>query len=222
MSKQVLVILLHAAAADVGLVGENQGSADAAYGDAVSLIVIADGADDRRDVSRRNVQLCQNLESHERSGLTVIDAVDDISDVVQPGGGESQIDGVGIVPECLQDAAGPFSDDPDMSRSVLGVPQRFQRLVLAIDIDFGGFEVPDPVKQREPLIVFFFLFVLLSHKIELPFSFTAAWKRPEPGRSVHILSDPWSPASRADFLLQDTFRVAGNRKEYVWLRVRFL
>lgn len=61
MSKQVLVILLHAAAADVGLVCEDQSGADAAHGDAVSLIVIADGADDGRNISRRHVQLRKDL-----------------------------------------------------------------------------------------------------------------------------------------------------------------
>ena len=110
----MLVALLNAAPSDIRLVGDDERGSNDADRHTVALVVVADRADDLGDVLGGHIHVVQDLKSHQRAGLAVVRPVNDISDVVQPGRCECQVNKMRIIFQRLQNVSGPHSHDADM------------------------------------------------------------------------------------------------------------
>ena len=96
--------------------------------------MVADGGDDGGRLLGTCAHLVEDTESHNRAGLRVVDAVDDVSDVVQPARDRSQFAGAVVIAQRLQNGAGLRRDKPHMGEAVLRKAQRGQRFVRLADI----------------------------------------------------------------------------------------
>ena len=94
-------LILHPAAPNVGFVRQDQRRGDLAHRHAAPLIMVSDGSDDRGNIRRRDPHFIQQVEGHHGPGLTVVDAVNDVPDVVHPRGRQRQVDRVIIRPQSI-------------------------------------------------------------------------------------------------------------------------
>ena len=106
-----------------------------------ALVVVADCGDDGRHVARRHVHVFQDAEGHHRAALRMLDAVDEVADIVQIARDARQLHLVFGVAQRLQDIRRRFGYARNVREAVLGKPERFERFVGAGDIGFNFFVV---------------------------------------------------------------------------------
>ena len=129
----------HAAAAHIGFIGQNQSGSHSVDRHAGALIVVSDGGDHGSHIRRIHPQIVQNPECHDGAGLGVVHPVDQVADIVQIGGHLDQLNVVLGITQRLQDIFGVGSHIGHMGKAVLGVAQRLQGVVCALDVRFNLF-----------------------------------------------------------------------------------
>ena len=132
------VLVAHPAAAHVGLIRQNQGGGQGAHRGAGALVVVADGCDHLGNLRRVHVHVVQQAECHDGSALRVVNAVDQVADVVEEGGNLHQLHFPGGIAQGLQNVLAVGSHQPHMGKAVLGKAQGDEGLVCLLDIG------PDP------------------------------------------------------------------------------
>ena len=80
------VCVAHTAAANVGLVGDDEGGGNGIHRLCRALVVVADGGDDGTDLIHRHLQPVQQTKRHDGAALGVVGAVDDVADVMEKSG----------------------------------------------------------------------------------------------------------------------------------------
>ncbi|CAN4017880.1 selenide, water dikinase SelD, partial [Dysosmobacter welbionis] len=122
------------AAADVGLVRQDQCRRHGVHRHAGALVVVADGGDDGGDLLRRTIHVVQNAEGHDRTGLGVIHPVHQVADVVKKPGDLCQLHRPLRIPQGGEDIGGVFRHRRHVGKAVLRIAQSGQRLVRPLDI----------------------------------------------------------------------------------------
>ena len=129
-----LVLVADTAAAHVGLIRQNERGGHGAYGSAGALVVVADGGDDLRDLLGGQVHVVQDAEGHDGPALGVVDAVDQVADVVEIARDLGQLHLTGGIAQGLQDIAAVLRHEAHVGKAVLGKAQRDEGLVCLFNI----------------------------------------------------------------------------------------
>ena len=132
------VLVPDTAAADVGLVRQNQRRRHSVHRLAGALVVVADGGDDGGDLLRVAVQIVQNAERHDGAGLRVVDPVHQIADVVEVACDLRHLHGPLRIAQGLQNIPRRLRHDGHMGEAVLREAQCNQRFVRPLDIGADG------------------------------------------------------------------------------------
>ena len=77
-------LFAHAVRAHIHFIRQNERRCHGVDREGGFFIVVADGGDDGGRLFRACAHLVEDSEGHDRAGLRMIDAVDDVSDIVQP------------------------------------------------------------------------------------------------------------------------------------------
>ncbi len=143
--KGLLDRILHPAAVDVALVGDDDGGRHHRNGSADHFLVVSDGTQDRRDFDGIHPHLIENSKGDIGPADGVIDAVDHVTDVVQVARDLAQLDFAGRSPDVFHHIAGDAADDSDVALAVLGVAHRLQHFVGPVDQGLDLRVFPDVV-----------------------------------------------------------------------------
>ena len=144
--KRGKVLVLHAAPSDIRLVRQNQSRRNPADRNARTLVMIADRADNLRDILRRNLHAAQNFECHHGTGLAVIFPVHNIADIVQPRSGQREINCMVGVAQLFENLRSSVGNNLDMCLRVLCETKRFHGDVLLADVNLDIRIMSDFVK----------------------------------------------------------------------------
>ena len=131
------------AAADVGLVRQNERRRHRIDRHAGALVVIADGRRDECDLLRLEAHVVENAEGHDRAALAVIDAVDQIADVVEIARDLRQLHHPLRIAQRLQDIACLFRNSSHMRKAVLREAKGAQGSVGLRDIGMDRLVLAD-------------------------------------------------------------------------------
>ena len=121
------VVVSDTAAADIGLIAENDGSSHGVDGECGGVIVMADGGDDGGNLFGGHSHAVQNAESHVGAAEGVVGAVDDIADVVHIGGDLGQFHFAGGELQCGQNTGGYICAAAYVGEGMLGEAQGGER-----------------------------------------------------------------------------------------------
>ena len=99
--KLAAVLVAHPAAADVGFVRQNQRRRHGTDRRTCPLVVVANGSDHLGNVQGVHMQMVQQAEGHHRPALRMVDAVDQVANVVEVGRDLDQLHLPGGVPQRL-------------------------------------------------------------------------------------------------------------------------
>ena len=124
----------HAVGAHVHFIGQNERCRHGVDREGCLFVMVADGGDDGRRLAGAGAHFIEDTEGHDRAGLGMVDAVDDISDIVQPARDGCQLARAVIIAQRLQDRARLRRDQPHMGKAVFRKAQRRQRLVRPADV----------------------------------------------------------------------------------------
>ena len=123
-----------AASSDVRFVREDQRRRQRVDRHAGSFVVIADGRDDGCHILGRAAQPRQNLEGHHRAALRVVDAVDQIADIVQIARNLGKLHRVRVIAKRLKNVTRRFRHVGHVGKAVFRITERNQRLVGLADV----------------------------------------------------------------------------------------
>ena len=128
------VAVADAVAADVAFVREDQRGGKRADRHSAAFIVVADRGNDQAYLFRREIQVIQQPERHDRPRLTVVNAVNKVADVMEIAGNFYQLDHPLVVTERAQNVTGFFRHERDVRKTVFGKSQRRKRHIRLPDI----------------------------------------------------------------------------------------
>ena len=124
------------AAANVGLVGQDQGGGDSVHRNAGTLVVVADGGDDGGHLSGIASHVVENAPGHDCTRLGMILPVHKVTDIVEIPGDFRQLHGPLVVAHGLQNISGSLRHMHHMGEAVLRKAQGPQRFIGPDDVGF--------------------------------------------------------------------------------------
>ena len=127
-------LLAHTVRAHVHFIRQNERRGHGVDREGGLFVVIADGGDDGGRLLRACTHLIEDTERHDRAGLRMVNAVDDVSDVVQPARDGSQLARAVVIAQRLQNGARLRRDKAHVGEAVLRKAQRGQRFVRLADV----------------------------------------------------------------------------------------
>ena len=122
--------------AHIAFIRENQSRSQRIDRISGMFVVVADSGDHLRDLVGFHPHFVENTERHDRAGLGMINAVDNVSDVVHKTGDPRKLDGTGIVPQLGKNVLRHRRNPHHMGEAVLCVAERNKRGVCLTDIAF--------------------------------------------------------------------------------------
>ena len=133
--------------------------------------MVADGGDDGGDLRRVAVQIVQNAEGHDGTGLGVVDAVHQVPDIVEEPGDPRQLHRPLRVAQGPQDIPRVLRHYGDVGEAVLRKAQSDEGLVRPLDIGADGGVVLHFFKGQHQFVLLFLL------KNSIIFAATCAWRK---------------------------------------------
>ena len=115
------VRVLHTAAVDIGLVGDDECSGNRRRRRAPLLLMVADGVHDQRALFRRHAHARQYAPRHQTAAQRMIFTVNGVADVVQIAGDVGQLMRAPVVAQPLKDVLSNVADQPGMALSMFSV-----------------------------------------------------------------------------------------------------
>ena len=132
------ILLPYTGEAHIGFIRNDERRRNGVHGLCGVFVVVADGGDDGGDILRIRTEAVEDAECHDGAGLRMVDAVDDVADIVQIPGDLGKLRLSFAVPEGEKNIACGLRHTPHVGKAVLRVAHIGKGFIRPLNVSADG------------------------------------------------------------------------------------